>query len=72
MMYDIPPSHHGNNATTTIIRVLKQLGDAFYDLTGWRKIHPAGNHWIDRFAVSDNEMKLYIRVNLKALFIYLS
>lgn len=32
-----------------------QLGDAFYDLTGWRKLHPAGNHWIDRFAVSGNK-----------------
>lgn len=29
----------------------EKLGDSFYDLTGWRKIHPAGEHWIDRFAV---------------------
>lgn len=34
-------------------RLHVQLGDAFYDLTGWRKLHPAGNHWIDRFAERD-------------------
>ncbi|CBJ31246.1 Fatty acid desaturase [Ectocarpus siliculosus] len=34
-------------------RLHVQLGDAFYDLTGWRKLHPAGNHWIDRYAERD-------------------
>ncbi|CAM9334113.1 unnamed protein product [Scytosiphon promiscuus] len=34
-------------------RLHVQLGDAFYDLTGWRKVHPAGNHWIDRYAERD-------------------
>ncbi|CAN0539016.1 unnamed protein product, partial [Ectocarpus sp. 12 AP-2014] len=34
-------------------RLHVQLGDAFYDLTGWRKLHPAGNHWIDRYAGRD-------------------
>lgn len=31
----------------------RQLGESFYDLTGWRKLHPSGEHWIDRFAVRD-------------------
>eukprot|EP00903_Cladosiphon_okamuranus_P014267 g13251.t1 len=34
-------------------RLHVQLGDSFYDLTGWRKMHPAGEHWIDRFAERD-------------------
>ncbi|CAM9631295.1 unnamed protein product, partial [Hapterophycus canaliculatus] len=32
-----------------VLAMRVQLGDAFYDLTGWRKVHPAGNHWIDRY-----------------------
>ncbi|CAM9679190.1 unnamed protein product [Ascophyllum nodosum] len=34
-------------------RLHVQLGDNFYDLTGWRRVHPAGSHWIDRFAERD-------------------
>eukprot|EP00752_Nemacystus_decipiens_P009931 g8858.t1 len=37
----------------TYNRLHVQLGDSFYDLTGWRKMHPAGEHWIDRFAERD-------------------
>lgn len=43
--------------TTMTMAPTRKLGDSFYDLTGWRKMHPAGEHWIDRFAVRDEAEK---------------
>jgi len=30
-------------------RLTVAIGDKWYDLTGWRKAHPGGGHWIDMY-----------------------
>ncbi|CAM9799091.1 unnamed protein product [Pylaiella littoralis] len=50
---DIPSTAVETGKKPASTRLHVQLGESFYDLTGWRKIHPAGQHWIDRFAERD-------------------
>ncbi|KAG5177566.1 fatty acid desaturase [Tribonema minus] len=40
-------------------RLHVQIGNAVYDLTGWRAKHPAGSHWIDRFHQKDATDVIY-------------
>ena len=34
-------------------RLNVRIDDAWYDLTNWRKAHPAGSHWIDAYNNTD-------------------
>jgi fatty acid desaturase len=40
-------------------RLVVRIDDRWVDLTGWRKAHPAGSHWIDVYKNSDATEVMY-------------
>ena len=40
-------------------RLVVRIDDRWVDLTGWRKAHPAGSHWIDVYKNADATEVMY-------------
>lgn len=52
---DLEPTPQGRKRDRLVVR----MDDEWYDLTGWRKAHPSGSHWIDLYNNADATEVMY-------------